>query len=186
MPKNLKPPTLANPKRFRTIQDLTQMRPDCGASIDDLFVVDNEFLLIVDMARMSSILNPYNSLSASYVRTDAVIVQNYIRSGSCPIFWKDPFLLFPLSYHLKENLMNYEDIGEAVGNISFLSGSFLLLPLREDIPKPLKRLVDGALSSANGVKIKIPNGTYRVFYEQFETPEGLKKEFYQNIVVQKQ
>ncbi len=52
MPSNHKPLALTNPKRFKTIQDLTQMRPDCGASIDDIFVIDNELLLIVDIAHM--------------------------------------------------------------------------------------------------------------------------------------
>jgi len=60
-----------------------------------------------------------------------------------------------------------------------------LLPFREDIPLPLGSLMDEALASEGGVKIKLPNGTYRVFYEQFEAPEGSKKKFYQNIVVQR-
>ena len=81
MPKDPKLPTLANPKRFRTIQDLTKMRPDCGASIDDIFVIDNELLLIVDMSNIGDILNPCNSPSASYVRTHGVIVGSHHRYG---------------------------------------------------------------------------------------------------------
>ena len=80
-------------------------------------------------------------------------------------------MLLPLSHHLKDNLRSYIDNGEVVGSVSCPSGSLLLLPVREDIPTP---------------QIKIPNGTYRVFYEQFEAPEGSKKEFYQNIGVQRQ
>lgn len=186
MLQNPKPLTLANPKRFKTIQDLTQMRPDCGASIDDILVIDDAFLLIVDIAYIGGILNPYNSPLASYVRTHGVFVQSYIRPESCPVFWRDPLMLLPLSQHLNENLMGYADIGELVGNISCSSGSFLLLPVREDIPTPLGSLMDEALASEGGVKIKLPNGIYRIFYEQFETPERTKKEFYQNIVVQKQ
>ncbi len=178
--------TLANPKRFRTIQDLTKMRPDCGASIDDLFVIDNELLLIVDMAHIGDILNPYNNPSGSYVRTHGVVVGSYSRDVACPLLWSDPFLLLPISHHLKENLMGYNDIGEAVGSVSCPTGSFLLLPVREDIPRPLGSLMDKALASEGSVKIKLPNGTYRVFYEQFEVPEGAKQEFYQNIVVQRQ
>jgi len=49
MQRNSKSHTLADPKRFKTIQDLTKMRPDCGASIDDIFVIDNELLLIADL-----------------------------------------------------------------------------------------------------------------------------------------
>ncbi len=186
MPKNPKPLTLANPKRFRTIQDLTQMRPDCGASIDDIFVIDNEFLLIVDIAHIGGILNPYNSPSASYVRTHGVIVGSYNRNVACPVFWNDPFLLLPLSQHLKENSLGYKDVGKVVGSVSCPSGSFLLLPVREDVRAPLGSPMDKALAREDGVKIKLPNGTYRVFYEQFEVPEGAKKELYQNIVAQRQ
>ena len=186
MPSNRKPLTLADPGRFRTIQDLTKMRPDCGASIDDFFVIDNDFLLIVDLSHIGSMLNPYSSPSASYVRTHGVIVHSRICPESRPIFWGEPFLLLPLSCHLSEKLMGYEDVGKIVGSVSCASGSFLLLPVRQDTPPILASLMDEALVKKTGERIKIPNGTYRVFYEQFEVPEGAKKELYQNIAVQKQ
>ena len=186
MQKNPKQMTLANPKRFRTIQDLTKMRPDCGASIDDIFVIDNEFLLIVDISHIGDIMNPYNSPLASYVRTHGVIVSSHNLDAVCPVIWSSPFLLIPLSYHIKEHLMNYTDIGEIVGNVSCSSGTFLLLPVREDIPMPLGSLMGEALASEGVVKVKLPNGTYRVFYEQFDVPGGSEQEFYQNIVVQMQ
>jgi len=186
MPRNSKPHTLADPKRFKTIQDLTKLRPDCGAAIDDILVIDNEFLLIVDLTHMGNLLNPYNSPLASYVRTHGVIVASYSRDVACPVLWGDPFLLLVSSNHLDEKLTGYEDIGEVVGNVSCPGGSFLFLPVQKDIPKPLNSLLDEALTKETGVKIKLPKGTYRVFYEQFEVPEGTKKEYYQNIVVQRQ
>ena len=131
-------------------------------------------------------MNPYNSPLASYVRTHGVIVSSHNLDAVCPVIWSSPFLLLPLSYHIKEHLMNYTDIGEIVGNVSCSSGTFLLLPVREDIPMPLGSLMGEALASEGGVKIKLPNGTYRVFYEQFDVPEGSEQEFYQNIVVQMQ
>jgi len=186
MPLNRKPLVLADPGRFKTIQDLTQMRPDCGASIDDIFVIDNEFLVIVDLSQIGDILNPFNSPSASYMRTHGVIVGSYNRDAACPVFWNDPFLLLPLSQHLKESLMVYKDIGEVVGSVVCPSGSFLLLPVRKDTPAPLGSLIDEALLKDTGVQIKLPNGTYRVFYEQFLVPEGAKQEFYRNVAVQRQ
>jgi hypothetical protein len=186
LPKNSKPLILANPKRFKTIQDLTQMRPDCGASIDDIFVIDNEFLLIVDIAYLGGILNPYNSPSASYVRTHGVIVASCVKNEPCPVMWNDPFLLLPLSHHLKEYFNVYADNGKVLGSVSCPSGTFLFLTFHKDMPTPLEGLMHEALKKETGVKIKIPDGTYRVFYEQFETPEWSKKEFYQNIVVQRQ
>ena len=186
MPRNSKAQTLADPKRFRTIQDLTKLRPDCGAAIDDILIIDNEFLLIIDLSQIGNLLNPYNSPSASYVRTHGVIVASHSRSASCPVLWGDPFLLLGLSNHLDEKIMGCADIGEVVGNVSCPGGSFLFLPFQKDIPKHLNSLMNEALKKETGLKIKLPKGTYRVFYEQFEVPEKTKKEYYQNIVVQKQ
>ena len=180
------PLTLANPKRFRPIQDLTQMRPDCGASIDDIFVIDNEFLLIVDLSHLGGILNPYNSPSASYVRTHGVIVASCAKNDPCPVLWSDPFLLLPMSHHFKEDFKFYADHGKVLGSISCLSGSFLFMSIHKDMPTSLGSLMDEALNKEAGAKIKIPNGTYRVFYEQLEVPEGAKQIFYRNIVAQKQ
>lgn len=186
MPHNPKLMSLANPKRFKTIQDLTKMRPDCGASIDDILVINNDLLLIVDMAHMGSIMNPCNSPSASYVRTHGVIVASDTRLESCPVLWSDPFLLLPLSCHLSEDLTAYEEVGKVLGSVSCSSGTFLLAPIRKDMPASLGGLTREALAKKTGVQIKLPNGTYRVFFEQFEAPAGAKKELYQNIAVQKQ
>jgi len=186
MPLKPQPLDLVDPKRFKTIQDLTKLRPDCGAAIDDILIIDNEFLLIIDLTHIGDLLNPYNSPSASYVRTHGVIVASYTRPESCPVLWSDPFLLLPLSFHLRKKLKTYEAVGEVMGRVSCSSGTFLMIPIREDIPVPLGSLADKALAKKTGVQIKIPNGTYRVFYEQFDVPEGAKKEHYQNIAVQKQ
>ncbi|MEJ2657885.1 MAG: hypothetical protein P8012_11935 [Desulfobacterales bacterium] len=186
MPQNPKQKTLADPGRFKTIQDLTRLRPDCGASIDDILVIDNGFMLIIDLSHIGNMLNPYNSPSAAYVRTHGVIVRSHVHTEYRPVFWSEPFLLLPMSCHLNENLTGYDDIGKVVEKISCPSGAFLLLPAREDIPMPLGSMMGEALASEGGVKIKLPNGTYRVFYEQFEVPEGSKQEFYRNVVVQKQ
>jgi len=186
MPPEQKPLALADPKRFKTIQDLTKLRPDCGASIDDILIINNERLLIVDIACIGSLLNPYNNPSASYVRTNGVIVASYSRLEPCPVLWSDPFLLLPLSQHLGEDLRIYADVGKVVGRVPCPSGPFLLLPAQKDTPRPLSRAMDEALEKGVGVKIKLLNGTYRVFYEQFETPGGSKQEFYRNIVVQRQ
>ena len=186
MSKKPKLLSLANPNRFRPVQDLTQMRPDCGASIDDIFVIDDELLMIVDLSHIGDILNPYNSPSASYVRTHGVIVTSCVKNDPCPVLWSDPFLLLPMSHHFKEDFNLYENHGKVLGSVSCPSGSFLLLPVREDFPTPLGNLMDEALASEGGIKISVPNGTYRVFYEQFEVPEGAKQEFYRNIAVQRQ
>ena len=126
-------------------------------------------------------MNPYNSSSASYVRTHGVIVASHSMNIACPVLWVDPFLLLVLSSYLAEITTGCADVGEIVGNVSCPGGSFLFLPVQKDIPKPLNSLMDEALTKETGVRIKLPQGTYRVFYEQFEVPEGTKKELYYNL-----
>ncbi len=181
-----KPITLADPKRFKTIQDLTRLRPDCGASIDDIVVIDSEILLILDLSNVGSLLNSFNRSETVYVQSHGVIVGSYSFSESAPVLWRDPFLLLPLSYHLKGDHHVYNDLANIAGNVSCQSGTFLLLPFRMDAPKTLNKKIEAAIEIEIGVKVNLPNGTYRVFYEQFETPAGAKEECYRNIVVQKQ
>jgi hypothetical protein len=167
-----KPVALVNPKRFKTIQDLTRLRPDCGASIDDIFVIDNESLFIIDLSNIGSWFDPYSSPGATYVRSHGVVVGSYSFSESAPVLWRDPFLLISLSHHLMGNHNIYTDMANIVGSVSCPSGSFLLLPFRLDIPIPFNQRLDDAIAGETGVEINLPNGNYRVFYEQFETPEG--------------
>ena len=177
---------LADSSRFKTIQDLTRLRPDCGASIEDILVIDNECLLIIDLANVGSLLNPYNSLSASYVRMHGVMVESYIHPETIPVLWQDPILLLPLSHHLEESDNAYKNVADIVGSISCPWGTILFLPFGKDVPAALLKRLDDALATETGVKINLPNGNYRVFYEQFEAPEGYKPELFQNIVVNRQ
>jgi hypothetical protein len=186
MPQNPKQHALADPKRFKPIQDLTQLRPDCGASIDDMLVIDNGFLLIIDLSHIGNLLNPYNSPSASYVRTHGAIVCSDVHPDHRPVFWREPFLLLPMSCHLNENLTGYEDIGTVVGKISCPSGSLLFIPARKDMPALIGDLINKALAKEPGMQIMMPSGIYRVFYEQFEAAGEPDKERYRNIVVRKQ
>lgn len=186
MTPSSKPPLLTDPKRFKTIQDSTRMRPDCGASIDDILVVDNEWLLITDLASIGTLMNPYSGHEATYIRLNGVVVESYVNAEPIPVLWQDPILLFPASHHLRQQHNLYKGMANVVGSISCPSGAFLLLPFRQDIPTALRTGLDTALAEGAGVNINLPNANYRVFYEQFEAPEGEKEEYFRNIAIQKQ
>lgn len=186
MPQSSKLHALADPKRFRTIQDLTQLRPDCGASIDDILIIDSGFLLIIDLSHIGNILNPFNSPSAAYVRMHGVIACSEVHPEYRPVFWKEPILLLPVSCHLNKSLTGYADIGTVVGKISCTSGSLLLMPVRKDMPARLGDLVVKALAKEPSMQVTVPSGTYRVFYEQFEAVDASDSERYRNIVARKQ
>jgi hypothetical protein len=87
---------------------------------------------------------------------------------------------------LKEKFLlpaNTETLAE---KISCHSGALLFLPLADDIPQSLRDQVNEVCTDQNGAKIRLAAGTYRVFYEQLESPQGSQEELYRNIVAQKQ
>ena len=186
MSLNSKSSALADPNRFKPIQDLHQWSPDCGVSADDSFSLDDELLLITDPNYLWDTFNPYNNDSASHVRTHGVIVTDFGGDASCPVLWCDPFLLLPLSLHLEQNFSLPQGAEEMAEKVMCDSGSFVFLPLRHDMPHSLKEQVKKVLLESKAVKIKLPAGNYRLFYEQFQTPEGSQEKFYRNLVAQKQ
>jgi hypothetical protein len=117
---------------------------------------------------------------------NGVIVCRDVHPEYRPIFWREPFLLLPMSCDLNENLTSYVDIGTAVGQISCASGALLFMPVRKDVPILLGDLIRKALAKNSGMQVMMPDGTYRVFYEQFEVPDEFDKERYRSIVVMKQ
>ena len=179
-------PDLANPNRFKPIQDLHQWSPDCGVSADDCFSLDNEPRLITDPRYLWQTFNPHNDTSSSYARTHGVIVTGFGSDASCPVFWCDPFLLLPLSSHLEEEFPLPEEAGKLTDKVLGASGSFVFLPLRDDMPPSLQGQVNQVLDENKGVKVRLPAGSYRVFYEQFQAPENAPERFYRNLVAQRQ
>lgn len=186
MALNSKCSSLADPNRFKPIQDMHIFSPDCMVAVDDSFTLSNEFLLITDPICLGKIINATNDPSASYVRSHGVTVTNYAGQASCPVLWCNPHLLLPLSVSLKEKFMAPANTETLAEKISCHSGTLLFLPLGEDIPRSLHDQVKKVCTDQNGVKIRLEAGIYRVFYEQLEAPQGSQEELYRNIVAQKQ
>jgi hypothetical protein len=177
---------LADPKRFRPIQDLHTWSPDCMVAVDDSFELKNEFLFITDPIHLGQTKSASTDPSASYVQRHGLTVTHYGGEASCPVLWCNPYLLLPLSQSLEEKFLlpaNSETLAE---KISCHSGSLLFLPLANDIPRSLLERVHKVCTDKNGAKVQLAVGTYRVFYEQLDFPSGSQEELYRNIVAQKQ
>ena len=177
---------LADPNRFRPIQNLHMWSPDCMVAVDDCFKLMHEFLLITDSIFLGDIINATNHPAGSYVQTHGVRVTNHGGQASCPLLWCNPYLLLPLSLPAKKKMSLPSGTVTLAERISCRSRSLLFLPLGDDIPHALRDQVIKVCAEQNGVKIKLAPGTYRVFYEQLEPPEGSSEELYRNIVAQKQ
>jgi len=186
MTENGKRIALADPNRFRPIQNLHMWSPDCMVSVDDCFRLNEELLLITDPFLFGDRIHAIADPAAIYVQTHGVRVTNYGGQGSCPLLWCNPYLLLPLSLPAKKKLLLPSGTETLAERISSCSRSLLFLPLRDDIPPGLSDLVTKVCIEQNGVKIKLAAGIYRVFYEQLEPPKGSPEEPYRNIVAQKQ
>ena len=177
---------LVDAKQLRPIQDLHTWSPDCMVAADDSFELRDEFLLITDPIHLGQTVNASTHPSASYVQTRGLTVTHYGGKASCSVLWCNPYLLLPLSQSLQKKFLLPADTETLAEKISCHSGALLFLPLANDIPRPLHDQANRICADQNGAKIRIAAGTYRVFYEQLEFPPGSQKEFYRNIVAQKQ
>ena len=186
MALNSQSSSLADPNRFKPIQDTHIFSPDCMVAVDDTFTLAKEFLLITDPIYLDQVINATNDPSTSYVRSHAVTVTNYAGQATCPVLWCNPHLLLPLSVSLREKFFPPANAETLAEKISCQSGQLLFLPLGEDIPQSLHDQVEKVCTDQNGVKIRLEAGIYRVFYEQLEAPQGSQEELYRNIVALKQ
>ena len=177
---------LADPNRFRPIQNLHMWSPDCMVSVDDCFKLIDEFLLITDPIFLGDVINGTNDPAVGYVQARGVRVTNYGGQPSCPLLWCNPYLLLPLSLPVEKKLLLPAGTETLAERISCHSRSLLFLPVGDDIPRALSDQVIKVCAEQNGARIKLADGTYRVFYEQLEPPKGSSKELYRNIVAQKQ
>jgi len=180
------PPALVDPKRLRPLQELHTWSPDCMVAVDDSFELKDEYLLITDPLHLAQTMTASTDPSVSYVQTRGLTVTHYGGEASCPALWCNPYLLLPLSQSLKEKLLLPADTETLAEKISCHSGAFLFLPLADNIPQPLRDQVNKVCTDEEGAKVRLATGTYRVFYEQLEFPQGSQKELYRNIVAQKQ
>lgn len=153
---------------------------------DDSFQLRDEYLLITDPIHLGLTVNAGSEPSASYVHMRGLTVTHYGGKASFPVLWCKPYLLLPLSRSLQKNFSLPADTETVVERISCHSGSILLLPLADDMPQPLRDQVNRICTDQNGAEIRIAAGTYRVFYEQLQSPRGSQEELYRNIVAQKQ
>src|SRR5690242_6405650 len=87
-------------------------------------------------------------------------VMNFGGDRSCPVWWRQPFVLMPISLHLDAEDFQAPDgttvLAEEVGTDS---GSFIFLPLTDDLPSTLQDQITDLLcenNGANGASLAIP------------------------------
>jgi hypothetical protein len=113
---------------------------------------------------------------ADYLRQHAVIVSDSGGDTTCPVWWKSPHLVLPVSFDAGEDA---EDTGEWVmrpppgatvfaEEIGCDSASFVLLVLGRELPEGVRARVDAEVS--NGAVLRLPAGICRFRLEQSAPP----------------
>lgn len=177
---------LADPDRFRPIEDPRSDFPGLGFTGEDGFDLDGDDLLITDPIFLADVYNANDNPVAAYVRANGVIVYSFGGDASCAVWWQDPFLLLPLSLSSPRDPAAVAGAVQVAGEVGCDSGSFLFLPIRGDQPSLVGSAVEKVLAERNGARVKLPSGRYRVFYEQHEPPARWPETFGRDVVVCRQ
>ena len=146
------------------------------------FQTAGEPVLITDPTYLADVYNSDDD-SASYLRAHGVFVSRFGGDTSGPVWWQSPFLLLPISVHLSNaGLRSSLDITVLAEEVGTDSGSFIFLPLADDLLQDVRVKVDSVLAHDNGAALSLPAGSWSVFYEQWEDGQGQPSEHYRNIV----
>lgn len=156
--------------------------PGLGFSNFRSFVTRGEKVLLVDPIYIADVYNSTDEV-ASYLRAHGLFLMDFGGDTAVPVWWTPPYLLMPVSMHIREWLV---PAGAAVltTEIGCDSGSFMFLPLSQDLPFCVEKRVMETLEENNAIALRLPAGHWTAYYEQFEAPHANMVACYRNIVLQ--
>jgi hypothetical protein len=140
-----------------------------------------ERLLLVDPIYIADVYNATDDI-ATFLRDRGLFLMDFGGDTNVPVWWKEPFLVMPISMH-HESLNAPPGFKVLTEEIGCDSGSFLYLPLSEDIPRGVQRKVKEVLGQNNAVALRLPAGRWTAYYEQFDAPQTSMVRLYRNIVL---
>lgn len=139
-------------------------------------------VLMCDPIYLADVYNSSDPAS-DFLRTRGVVLTQFGGDASGPVWWKDPYLVIPLSLHYGDDGPTPEPgvmvLAESMGCDS---GSFVFFPITKDVPSELQREMMAVMRDRNGVLIRLPVGRYVFAYEQFDAEDPDEMESYRNIV----
>ena len=140
-------------------------------------------IYICDPTYISDIYNSKDDISI-YLRNYGSFLMDFGGDFSSPIWWKDPYALFPLSWHYSlDGFSPPNDADMLVDDIGVDSGSLMFLPSTETIPPELESIIIRLLEDRNAVLMPAPKGIWTLFYEQYDPPQANMMNLYRNIVM---
>jgi hypothetical protein len=176
--------TIVNPNRLTKPEDkFHKAFPEFNFREVYSFQTSGEPVLLTDPTYLADVYNSGDEI-ASFLRAHGIFVIDFGGDVSSPVWWQPPFVLLPISMHISDrDLEPPEEVTVLAEEVGTDSGSFVFLPLTEELPWALKARVDKVLAENNGALLELPAGKWGVFYEQQDAPEERLKSLYRNIVL---
>ncbi len=156
-----------------------------GLGFRNIFTVESIGLgiFICDPIYISDVYNSKDEIS-SYLRKKGSFLMDFGGDFSSPIWWKDPYALFPLSRHYSlDEFIPPQDAEMLVDDIGVDSGSLVFLPPTETMPTELGSILTKLIGERNAVLMPAPKGIWSLFYEQYDPPQDNMAGLYRNIVL---
>jgi hypothetical protein len=179
-------PTIPRHSRLRPIPDLREWYTDLHFGGRSDLVSRGEPIFVTDPIYLADVFNPSSDPVVDYLREHGVIVTGFGGDAACPVWWCEPYLLLPVSMHYEEVRKPDEAI-ELATEIGCDSGSFIFILMSSNLPDPLRERIQSVGEERNGAILRIPQGTYTWYLEQFEPRDKETKHpnLYRNVVAQR-
>lgn len=159
-----------------------------GLGFQNRFCVQTtgEPIVVCDPTYIADVYNSEDEVAAS-VRKNGAFLMDFGGDSSCPVFWKSPYVLFPLSMHLSDDErdapLDAKVWAEVIGTDS---GSFVFLPYSDALLPEVKVSILNLIEEGNAALLPAPPGTWTLMYEQFEPPQDNMIALYRNIVLRRE
>jgi hypothetical protein len=145
-----------------------------------------EPVLVTDPIYLGDIYNSKGDEKAVYVREHGMLLVDFGGDTGGPVWWQAPYLLMPISMHYKDGEPKpKEGVAVLAEEVACDSGSFVFLPVTSELPLSLQRQIEEVVQKRNGALLRLPEGKYSFFYEQFDPPKPNMVGLYRNIVARK-
>ena len=140
-----------------------------------------EPLLIADPTYLADVYNSADE-AASFLRARGVFLMDFGGDVRCPVWWQPPYMILPTSNSVSDDEAAPSGVVVLAEDVHTDSGSFVFLPLTDEMPPELKESLVEILRDNNGVVLNLPSGLWRFYYEQFPAPGENLAGLYRNVV----
>ena len=171
-----------DPSRLVEIEDFSEAFDGLGFSGARSFITIGEPVLLVDPIYVADVFNPSDDDTTQFLRRNGVFVADFGGDTNAPVWWSDPHLVMPISMNFPEEFAVPSSTQELVSEVRCDSGSFMFLPLVEEIPTPVCQFVSSVERERDCALLPLPPGKYTVYYEQFPPPQPNMAGLFRNIV----